>query len=260
MRLISLCFMLFLLSSCKHETQTNFLQKSSISLAQPRVIANKTFIDSFVTIKAGLKVEDVDIYFTSNGDEPSLISQKYSQPIQASKPGVYKFKAFHRDWKPSESTAITLLKKGLSANSILWHTNASEKYKGQGTITVINQTKASLNFTDREWVGFDTTAIATIQFNKKVFIKSLTVSYLSDPASWIFPPENIEIFVDNDKKVNPVTPLKGFVDKNNETISIPIEAEIKSLKIEVKNLQSIPEWHEGKGQKAWLFIDELIFN
>ncbi len=252
--------MLFLLSSCKQETQTNFLQQNSISLAQPRVVANKTFIDSFVTIKANLKVEDVNIYYTSNGDVPSLTSQKYTQPIQASEPGVYKFKAFHSDWKPSEITAITLFKKGLSADSILWHTKASEKYKGQGVKALINQTKASLNFTDKEWVGFDTTAIATIQFDKKTFVKSITISYLNDPASWIFPPENIEISTINDKKTKSVLPLKEFVDKKNETISIPVEAEIKSLKVEVKNLQSIPEWHEGKGQKAWLFIDEFIFN
>ncbi len=252
--------MLFLLIGCKQETQTNFLQQNTISLAQPRVVANKTFIDSFVTIKASLKVDGVEIHYTSNGEIPGLTSPKYTQPIQASEPGVYKFKAFHSDWNPSETTAITLFKTGLPADSILWHTNASEKYKGQGPKTLINQTKASLNFTDKQWVGFDTSAIATVQFNKKIFVKSITISYLNDPASWIFPPENIEISMINGKKTKPVMPVKALTDKKNETISIPIEAMVKSLKINVNNLQSIPEWHEGKGQKAWLFIDEFIFN
>lgn len=258
---MSLCFVFFIMLSCKQQPQTNFLQENSISLAQPRVAANKTFIDSFVTIQARLKVENVAIHYTSNGDEPSLNSEKYTKPIQALNPGIYKFKAFHNNWKPSEVTEIELFKKGISADAILWHTKASEKYKGQGDNTLINQTKASLNFTDKEWVGFDTTAISTVKFNKKTHIKSVTISYLNDAASWIFPPESIIIFMDNDsKKEEIIKPLSQLTDKKNGAINIPIEAEIKSLKIQIKNLQSIPEWHEGKGKKGWLFIDELIFN
>ncbi len=258
---MSLCFMFFLMLSCKQEEQTNFLQQNSISLAQPRVIVNKTFIDSFVAIRAHLKVENVAIHYTSNGNEPSLNSEKYTQPIQVSNPGIYKFKAFHNNWKPSEVTEIELFKKGISADNILWYTKASEKYSGQGDKTVINQTKASLNFTDKEWVGFDTTAISTVKFNKKNHVKSVTISYLNDAASWIFPPESIIIFMDNDsKKEKIIKPLSQLVDKKNGTINIPIDAEITSLKIKINNLQSIPEWHEGKGQKAWLFMDEFIFN
>jgi len=256
-----LCAIIFILFSCKEQPQIDFLQQNSIRLAQPRVIANKTFIESFVTIEANLKVENVIIHYTSNGDEPSLKSSKYKQPIQVSNPGVYKFKAFHRDWKPSEVTSLTLFKKGISADTILWHTKASEKYKGQGDNTVINQTKAGLNFTDNQWLGFDTTAIATVKFKEKTHVKSITISYLNDVSSWIFPPESIIIFVNNDtKKEDIIKPLSQIIDKKNETINIPIGAKIKSIKIQVNNLQSIPEWHEGKGQKAWLFMDEFIFN
>ncbi|WP_418603168.1 chitobiase/beta-hexosaminidase C-terminal domain-containing protein [Hwangdonia sp.] len=259
--LIQLCFVFFVMLSCKQPTETKFLQQNTISLAQPRVITNKTFIDSFVTIQAQLKVDDVVIRYTSNGEEPSLNSEKYTQPIQAVNPGVYKFKAFHNHWKPSEVTEVELFKKCLSADGILWHSKASEKYNGQGEKTLINQTKASLNFTDNEWVGFDTTAISTVKFNKKTYVKSVTISYLNDAASWIFPPERIILFINNDlKKEYVIKPLNQLVDRKNETVIIPVEAEVSSLKIQVNNRQSIPEWHEGKGQKAWLFIDEFIFN
>ncbi|MFD1614130.1 chitobiase/beta-hexosaminidase C-terminal domain-containing protein [Gelatiniphilus marinus] len=259
--LIQLCLVFCVALSCKQQTETGFLKQNTISLAQPRVIANKTLIDSFVTIYAMLKVDDVVIRYTSNGEEPSLNSEKYKQPIQASKPGIYKFKAFHNHWKPSKVTEVELLKKGISADAVLWHSKASEKYKGQGANTVINQTKASLKFTDNQWVGFDTTAISTIKFNKKTHIKSVTISYLNDLTSWIFPPERITIFINNDsKKEHILKPLNQLVDRKNETVKIPIETEVLSLKIQINNLQSIPKWHEGKGQKAWLFIDEFIFN
>ncbi|WOD42663.1 chitobiase/beta-hexosaminidase C-terminal domain-containing protein [Hwangdonia lutea] len=259
--LMSLYFMLVLMVGCKHEKQPDFLQQNTISLAQPRVTTNKTFIDSFVTIQAQLKVDDVVIRYTSNGEEPSLNSEKYTQPIQAVNPGIYKFKAFHNHWKSSEVTKVELFKKGLSADGILWHTKASEKYNGQGEKTLINQTKATLNFTDSQWVGFDTTAVSTITFNKKIYVKSLTISYLNDAASWIFPPKSIIIFINDDlKEEHVLEPLSQTVAKKNETKNITVEAEVESLKIQVNNLQSIPEWHEGKGQNAWLFMDEFIFN
>lgn len=255
-----LCASIFILLSCKQQPRIEFLQQNSVSLAQPRVIANKTFIDSFVTIQAYLKVKDVAIHYTSNGEVPSLNSEKYTQPIKVSNPGIYKFRAFHNNWKPSEVTEIELFKKGISAEAILWHTKASEKYIGQGSQTLINQTKATLNFTDNQWVGFDSVAVATVMFKEKTFIKLVTISYLNDVSSWIFPPESIEVVVNNDKKIKSLIPLKEGVDKKNETLSVPIETEVFSLKIQVNNLQSIPEWHEGKGQKAWLFMDEFIFN
>ncbi len=255
-----LCASIFILLSCKQQPRIEFLQQNSVSLAQPRVIANKTFIDSFVTIQAYLKVKDVAIHYTSNGEVPSLNSEKYTQPIKVSNPGIYKFRAFHNNWKPSEVTEIELFKKGISAEAILWHTKASEKYIGQGSQTLINQTKATLNFTDNQWVGFDSVAVATVMFKEKTFIKLVTISYLNDVSSWIFPPESIEVVVNNDKKIKSLIPLKEGVDKKNETLNVPIETEVFSLKIQVNNLQSIPEWHEGKGQKAWLFMDEFIFN
>ena len=44
------------------------------------------------------------------------------------------------------------------------------------------------------------------------------------------------------------------------SFNIPIDREVSTLDITVKNLEQIPDWHDGKGNKAWLFMDEWIFN
>jgi hypothetical protein len=31
------------------------------------------------------------------------------------------------------------------------------------------------------------------------------------------------------------------------------------IEIEAVNLPSLPSWHGGKGQKAWVFVDEVFF-
>jgi len=34
----------------------------------------------------------------------------------------------------------------------------------------------------------------------------------------------------------------------------------KVYKVVAKNVQKLPSWHPGKGDKAWIFIDEIFFN
>ena len=34
----------------------------------------------------------------------------------------------------------------------------------------------------------------------------------------------------------------------------------KYYKIVAKNVLKLPAWHPGKGEKAWIFIDEIFFN
>ena len=112
-------------------------------------------------------------------------------------------------------------------------------------------------------MGFDTTAIATVKFKTKTPIKSIDIGYLSDPSSWIFPPSEIQVMV-NDNKNELLTfklkPLAAIADKAIMNFSVPIDQEVRTLRITVKNVHKIPNWHDGKGNKAWLFMDEWIFN
>ena len=34
---------------------------------------------------------------------------------------------------------------------------------------------------------------------------------------------------------------------------------VRFIEITVQPLQSIPMWHQGKGEKGWFFIDEVVF-
>lgn len=252
-----------MLCNCSKKNETSFLQRNTVSLAQPRVVASNNLIDSFVTIEASLKLDGVSIHYTSNGKEPTLLSPKYNHPIQASEPIIYKFKAFHRDWNSSETMELPLYKKGLNVDTIVWHTNPNEKYAGQGQRTLINDKLASFIFSDSQWVGFDSTAAATISFKKKTFVESISLRYLNDMASWIFPPESVSVYINEEPFYKSTTSselLKELLPREIKSINIPIEKEVTSLRIEVNNLKSIPAWHEGQGQKAWLFMDEWILN
>jgi len=251
--------------SCKRESANVYLQKEEVSLVQPRIEVSSTIIDSFVTLVVKSAVENSEIYYTINDEDPTLSSLKYEEPIKIFEPGTFNFKSFHSNWKASETASITFFKKGIQPSEIIWDTSPNQKYKGNGSLTVINNKKASINFSDPEWIGFDTIAIANAVFKEETFIKSIDFGYLSDPQSWIFPPSEIQIYLNDskngsDKITVQVDTLDGMVPKSVKNLSIEINKSVESLRIEVVNLQHIPQWHDGAGNKAWLFMDEWIFN
>ena len=261
---VLLILSMLLIFSCKNkETKVAYLQQEAIQLVQPRIMASNRLIDSFVTIIADRNSNGTAIFYSDDGSEPTESSIKLLGEITIKDAKELKFKAFHKNFKASETASIKLFKKGHSASRIKWFADASEQYKGVGATTLINGIKASLEYSNRQWVGFDTIAKANVTFDKKTIIKSITIGYLNDPGSWIFPPSEIEIIVNNNTK-NTLTfqlePATTMTDRALLNFNVPLNQEVSILTISVKNVQEIPDWHEGKGSKAWLFMDEWIFN
>ena len=176
------------------------------------------------------------------------------------KTGIYKFKAYHADWKPSRVSSVKLYKAGTLPDAFEWNVNPSDSYPDEDLTSLINLKKGTRNFRDVEWTGFDTIAKASVVFKKKTFINSLTIGYLIDTESWIFPPKEVTIYlnVKDTIKVSTTELSEGDLVKIDD-VHIPIETEVSSMTILISN-SKLPEWHPGKGSNAWLFMDEWIFN
>jgi len=265
MKKIEVVFCLLLVvCSCQTKKKTPFLQENEVQLVQPKIVASDIIIDSVATITAELQLDGAVLYYTDNGESPSMDSNKYANPLQVTKPGVFKFKSFHPVLKSSAISSIKMYKKGESPEKIIWNSQQPKKYKGVGDLTLINNKKASLEFSNPQWQGFDSIASATVFFKAPTKVQSIKIGYLCDPASWIFPPESVTVsvfFKDGTSKeiIKKTKVLEKQFSRTMESLQIPIRMEVLSLKIKISNVSSIPDWHEGKGLKAWLFMDEWIF-
>ncbi|WP_242202170.1 chitobiase/beta-hexosaminidase C-terminal domain-containing protein [Aestuariivivens insulae] len=259
------CLLAIIVFGCKKGSENLFLQQDQIQIVQPRLEATNQLIDSVAYLTASLKIDGSKIYYTTNGDDPTEQSKAYTAPIKILKPGVYKFRAYHPDWKKSDVVETTFYKSGLPIDTITWHTTASDRYKGVGAMTLNNNKKGTVDFKDNQWLGFDTIANATLYLKNKAYVKSLTIGYLSDPGSWIFPPKSVKIRTSvnggpfKDKTIE-LQPLESITAPTLKHIDIPVNDTINQILVEVKNVTSIPQWHEGKGNKAWLFMDEWVLN
>jgi len=144
----------------------------------------------------------------------------------------------------------------------------SYQYSGHGNITLINGVLGSFDFTDEEWLGFRGNDFEAVVDLKEVQpINQVGCGFLINQGSWIFCPEIvvistsldgnnfeiIKVFDEDAEKQNDLQEVKKFIVELNNL-------NVRYIRIQVKNINTCPDWHPGADGEAWLFIDEILVN
>ena len=105
-----------------------------------------------------------------------------------------------------------------------------------------------------------------IEVESKQKLSSVLINCLQDQGNWIFLPAQITVLYFDERKQSfkllgeqlPVTNEK-IPAASCEPIIIPAAKKVKAQKIKIilKAIKTLPEWHAGKGQAGWLFVDEI---
>ena len=104
-------------------------------------------------------------------------------------------------------------------------------------------------------------------FKQPVIMQSVVLNVMRLVPTYIFPPVEVEIWGGSAKNnLRLLSKVKPEATKNGaERALLKVEAKFKAqsisyLKIVAKNLKVLPNWHPGKGEPAWLFVDEIFLN
>jgi hypothetical protein len=123
----------------------------------------------------------------------------------------------------------------------------------------------SSDFRDGNWLGFEETDLeAEIDLGTKETVRSLSLNLLQDQRSWIFYPKEINVLTSTDGKSFESAFQTTFdVEEERESdirkITVNMDGSpVRYLKITAKNQGACPDWHQGAGGKAWVFVDEII--
>ncbi len=236
-------------------------------LATPLMKYESVFFDSAATVQMKFDQPGAVIYYTVDDQDPSPGSLKYTKPVVITK-SFTTIKAFAaaKGFKPSAVLAATFIKNGAAVSAVDFPP-ANKKYAGSGPNTLTDN-KGGLPGTNAgTWLGYQEDSVEIIVLlQKKQPVGQVLVDCLQDHGSWIFLPQQIQVFYFNEEQQSflPMVtksfaasamvdgaackPLLLSGDKNIET---------DQLKIVLTGTSSIPAWHPGKGEKGWLFIDEI---
>jgi uncharacterized membrane protein len=238
----------------------------------PPVAKNEEFIlnpNEKVELKHHLP--GATIRYTLDGTDPdSTTSPVYDQPIAVDKYSFIRAKAVRPGWYSSPVSKFLFIKKGLKPSDAELINQPEEKYRREGIKTLLDGKKGLAVAGDPSWLGFREKQFEGLfYFDTSPTISSILLSFNKSVPSYIMPPAEVEIWGGNDKdnlklikRVQPSRITEKEKDIFTEdVINIDFEpSSYKVYKIVAKNLSRLPAWHPGKGQRAWVFIDEIFFN
>lgn len=150
-----------------------------------------------------------------------------------------------------------------------WDINIISKYNPQytagGDKGIIDGVHGETNWRKGEWQGYQSQDFeCIIDLKKEQTVSTFTSSYLQDTRAWIVMPTKVEYYTSTD---NVNFKLAGSISNKVEAKDYEVQMqklELKAqptkaryIKIKAYNYGKLPEWHQGAGGDAFIFIDEI---
>jgi uncharacterized membrane protein len=213
----------------------------------------------------------VQIRYTTNGSLPdSNQGDVYTKPLLIKGFTPLKAIAVKEGWYASDVMEYNFFQKGFTAQNAELLIPPNKDYPGTGAATLIDGKKGiAADFKSPEWLGCREQPFSALIFfsDPAPAVNSVTISFNRNIGSYIMPPAVVEVWAGSDrqhltllKTVKPAQPVK-IETAVVEGISIALKgAAYKCYKIFARPVNPLPPWHPGKGDKGWVFIDEIFFN
>ena len=230
----------------------------------------KSFKDKLIIkIITAYPTDKIYYSFKKNG-----VYKEYKKPIIIKKSErIYTFnKVKHSNmcgpnfWFVNSDTISATFFKKPNNYTIDIKSKYNPQYHAGGNDGLLDGIFGTTNWRKGDWQGYqsqDFEAVVDLQETKS--ISEIHSNYLQDQRSWILMPTKVEYYTSTD---NVNFNLAGTVDntldpKETENsirdFSLPLLKSTKAryVKIIAKNFGKLPEWHQGFGGDAFIFIDEI---
>ena len=252
--------------------QTGFTGDTVVLKLNPPIVENEEQIfNTSLPLKLKHYIKGTTIRYTLDGKDPdSLNSPVYNGNLLVDDNVTVKAKAYKKGWISSDVMEQPFYKSSLKPDSAVLLTQPDKGRAASGAKTLIDFEKGSLNLGDGKWLGYRENKMqAMLYFPKEVTAKSINFSMAENVDAYIFPPQSITVWASKDGKewkvLGNISPKQPTIkDKEvNQLLNAKCTfspTSLQYIKFEVKPVSALPHWHRGKGEKAWVFMDEVCVN
>lgn len=212
-------------------------------------------------------VDNADIHYTLDGSEPTAASAKYTGPLKIDKDCTLKAVII----RPSENSKvfsenITFNKATVKPITMNQPVNSQYAYKGETTL--VDGLKGNRNYKTGRWIAFYKNNMeAVIDMLEPTEISKAQIETCVEQGDWVFDARSFTVEVSEDGKTYRKVASESYPamkedDANgvkvHELTFEPVKA--RYVKLVVEPEYNIPAWHNGKGNPAFVFIDEISLN
>lgn len=224
--------------------------------------------DGKLTVTLSTEAHKGEVFYTTDGSQPTAQSIKYNEPVSIHNSAVLKAVTVVggnvMSAVPAQQTFAMHKAVGRAVN---YTHPVSRSYRADGPNSLTDGVRATTTV-NRHWHGISgKDLIATIDLGEKKSIGSISLGCLQAYRDWIMMPQWVKfeasadgqnftelITVQNDVSLNEQSPvIKDFV------AGFP-ERKARFIRVTAKVLDALPKGHSGEGKPAWVFADELVVN
>ena len=139
------------------------------------------------------------------------------------------------------------------------------QYHAGGADGLLDGIYGTANWRKGDWQGYQGQDFeAVIDLQKESLINFIGAIFLQDSRSWILMPSKVEYYISSDNRnftlagtvANDIDAKEG--ENKIKNFSLIKESIARYVKIKAYNFGKLPEWHQGFGGDAFIFIDEII--
>lgn len=164
--------------------------------------------------------------------------------------------------------------------SIQLNCKYNKQYTADGDDGIIDGQYGDIDWRKGGWQGYQSQDFeAIIDMKEKKEFAEISANFLQDTRAWILFPIKVEFYISddninyklvqtdsnfipaNDYKVQTKKFVSFYVDRSIEILPPTQKREVfrsaRYIKIKAYNYGKLPEWHAGKGDDAFIFIDEI---
>ncbi len=249
-------------------------KNETLQLPPPYLEDNEKLIfENGLSIALKNPFPNAKIVYATDGLPPDSINGKiYTKAFYTKE--LLRIKAVNtlEGWITSEVIDFTVYPKGIACDSVTLLTNP-HRGKSFGGKILIDGRKGYSQTADQlynSWLGFKKEDFkAGFHFGSKPNLHQIVVStadMTNSSGASVFPPTKITIKGgENPKKLKTIGSLSPEMPQMiRPNASIPYVIPIKPgqypyVEIEMLAIKSLPAWHHDKGQKGYVFLDEVFF-
>ena len=235
-------------------------------LAPPLVQVSSHFFGDSTFMQVQFNQPGAAVHYTWDNRDPQASDPIYRAPLKIAKEGTLRIRSIGAGFAPSEVISLPFRQRGWPVDSVR-SSPIHPYYAGLTANALIDGVGGNPQYRAGSWLGYDSDTVTVELFLSKQYpIKTILVDLLRDENSWIFLPNSMLVYYKTTSagdwkmlsRTDHVSTEAASKQCVGQLISLPSHESPAAVKLVLINVNPIPDWHPGKGNKGWLFIDEIL--
>ena len=205
------------------------------------------------------------IRYTLDGSDPTASSPLYKAPVTIGESCTFKAAAL-REGMQTPVYARKFDFNKATGRRIALNAAPTLKYTYGGASLLVDGYRGGPVYSNGAWIGFLNEPLdVTIDMQGAKPYSAVTVESLVEKGEWVFPPSSVAVYLSDDGREFAEAALMSVPQETADSpdgvkpfkVLFP-ETSARYLRVVARTVDSIPAWHGAAGQKAHMFVDEII--